>query len=193
MRAYFGLTGTPGTGKKTLAPLVGRELGVQFHGLNDLAKEWGVARKSGADSEVDARVLGRMVTAKVRGPCLLFGHLLPYAFESSEFSRVTVLRCDPAVLRRRLAARGYAEEKIRENVEAELIGVLSADAVAAFGAGRVSEADTSSASPAASAAAVCSSLRSTRGRAARVDWMDSYDSAAKLRSLLGSGTPSART
>ena len=37
---------------------------------------------------------------------------------------VVVLRCDPDILRSRLEERGYAEKKINENVEWELMGSM---------------------------------------------------------------------
>lgn len=40
-----------------------------------------------------------------------------------------VLRCSPAVLRKRLEARGWPPAKVRENVEAEAIDVITQEAV----------------------------------------------------------------
>ena len=40
-----------------------------------------------------------------------------------------VLRCRPSVLRVRLEARGWPAEKVRENVEAEAIDVITQEAV----------------------------------------------------------------
>ena len=190
MNAYLGITGTPGTGKKTLAPLVAARLEIPWRSLNDPAYSSGITRGRGHVTEVDPPKLGRLVSARVEPPCLLYGHLLPYAFGRKAFSKVVVLRCDPAVLKRRLANRGYETEKIIENVEAELIGVIAADTVAAFGKVHVAEVDTSRASVSASAAAVAGLLSST-DRSEPIDWIRSYGSAARLRSLLGSRTPSA--
>jgi adenylate kinase len=53
-----------------------------------------------------------------------------------------LLRCAPEVLEARLAARGYSEAKIRENVAAEVLGVVAAEAIKAFGVDKVSEHDT---------------------------------------------------
>ncbi|HME18355.1 MAG TPA: AAA family ATPase [Nitrososphaerales archaeon] len=193
MAAYFGITGTPGTGKKTLAPLVAAELRVPCLGLNDLARDFNLVRRKKGDAEVDAAELGRRVSTSVTAPCLLYGHLLPFAFGREAFSKVVVLRCDPRTLKRRLAERGYGGEKIAENVVAELIGVISSESVAAFGRARVTEVDTSRGSIPAAVDAVTKCLKRAEGGRAPVDWMGSYDSAAKLRSLLGPRTPSALT
>ena len=42
--------------------------------------------------------------------------------------KVIVLRVHPEILKGRLEARGYSESKIRENLEAEALGVCSAEA-----------------------------------------------------------------
>ena len=41
--------------------------------------------------------------------------------------KVNVLRVHPEILKGRLEARGYSESKIRENLEAEALGVCSAE------------------------------------------------------------------
>ena len=47
-------------------------------------------------------------------------HLLPV-------DAVILIRCHPEILRERLISRNYSEQKIDENVECELIGVISAE------------------------------------------------------------------
>jgi len=190
LTAYIGITGTPGTGKKTLAPLVAASLGVPCHSLSEPAFSSASSRPMGSEIEINAAKLGKHISATVKPPCLLYGHLLPYAFGRDAFSKVVVLRCDPAALGRRLAKRGYGAGKILENVEAELIGVISADAMAAFGRDRVGEVDTSKPFIPATVALVARQLSSMAG-SEPIDWVRSYGSAAKLRSLLGPRTSSA--
>ncbi|NCA74567.1 MAG: AMP kinase, partial [Gammaproteobacteria bacterium] len=43
-------------------------------------------------------------------------------------SAVIVIRCDPDVLAARLAERGYGEEKVKENVQAEILDVILCEA-----------------------------------------------------------------
>jgi len=188
LTSYLGMTGTPGTGKKTLAPMVAAVLKIPFRSLNEIAFSSGLAGRRGG--EVDPAALRRRVLSTVEAPSLLYGHLLPYTFRRGDFARVVVLRCEPAVLKARLLARGYAKEKVADNVEAELIGVVSADSLAAFGRGRVFEVDTSGVSVRDSAAAVAEGL-AKRKPSVPVDWVPAYGSAARLRSLLGPKTPSA--
>ncbi len=187
MRNYLGITGTPGTGKKTLAPLVASRLGVRCFSLTDLAESCGLVEPGESGAEVDARKLGRYILEKVRGSSLLFGHLFPYACRRADIARVVVLRCDPKVLKRRLRARGYPAERIIANVEAELIGVVSADSLTAFGPGKVVEFDTSRIKPDVAALRVSDLLGDPSTHSPPVEWVSSYDSPARLRSLLTVG------
>ncbi len=182
MRSLYGITGTPGTGKKTVAPLVAAIMKVGVLGLNDLAKDYGLIRK---DSGVDPAPLGARVSDQVRGPCVVYGHLLPYAVDRGKVVRAVVLRCDPGVLKERLTERGYHPAKVSENVEAELIGVISADCVDRFGRERVADFDTTGRTPAKAASEVAKFLMSGKQSPRTVDWMESYDSPEKLKSLLG--------
>ena len=181
MSRFFGLTGTPGTGKKTLAPLVSGLLGVPALRLNDLAK--GLAGAKGDDeSEVDTAKLGLAVRSRAEESALLCGHLLPYVLRRSEAKRIVVLRCDPSVLKGRLLSRGYLWPKALENVEAELIGVVSSECYEKFQ--DVVEYDTTRKEPAEAAKAVASLMSGNGTPAPRVEWTRDYDNARELRALL---------
>lgn len=181
MGRFLGITGTPGTGKKTIAPLVARSLGLPVVGLNQLLTRREVATGS---EGVDPEKLRRRLLGRFRGRVLVFGHLLPDVLGRSEVDRVVVLRCDPSVLKRRLRLRRYTPEKVAANVEAELIGVISASCVLRYGWEKVSEFDTTSAGARDSVAGVVRLLSSAHPRVSRLDWVPHYSSAVKLRSLL---------
>ena len=121
----IALTGVPGSGKTTLAASLRGRCAV-LH-LNDLAREAGLlSAKDEARGAylVDMDDLADVVNARlegVRGTVIIEGH---FAHEM-DVDRVVLLRCDPAILIERLRARGYPEEKVRENVEAEALDVLA--------------------------------------------------------------------
>jgi adenylate kinase len=191
MSRFLAIAGTPGTGKKTLAPAVAVRLGLRSVALNGLLTPAESARSS---EGIDPRRLRGRLLARARGNSLVYGHLVADVLEKGDIARVVVLRCDPMELRRRLGIRGYPTSKVTENVEAELIGVVSADCVRKFGRRRCFEFDTTSKSVEASAAGVAKLLGSSRPRGAAVDWVPHYSSAEKLRSLLsGARTDSALT
>ncbi len=182
--SYVGITGTPGTGKKTLAPLVASRMGLKCISLYDEAVASGLVKEGNHDAAIDTAALGRFLADHVGGPALIYGHLLPYVLGRREVRKVAILRCEPKTLKRRLLARGYQPEKVTENVEAELIGVLSADSFAAFGSKKSAEFDTAASRPTAAAKILSEFLRGDREPGPRVDWTLNYGSAPKLRSLL---------
>ncbi|MDG6920499.1 MAG: AAA family ATPase [Nitrososphaerota archaeon] len=182
LKGIFGITGTPGTGKKSVAPLVAGVLGVRCFSVNELAT---ARRRADADEgvyDVDTERLRGEIPSLVPRASVLYGHLLPAVLDPAIAERVVVLRCEPKVLRERLRSRGYPEAKVRANLEAELIGVVAAEAHEAFGVAAC-ELDTTSTSP-QEAAAMAAGLQGGAAGGRRIDWTLGYDSAPKLRSLL---------
>jgi adenylate kinase len=185
MRGMVGISGTPGTGKKTVAPIVARILGLPTPiAVNSLAK---------GEGDVDTALLRRALLELDPPRGVVFGHLLPHVLRKKEAGFVAVLRCEPAVLRERLSSRGYPPAKVTENVEAELIGVVLDECVKRFGSALVHEYDTTSAPPEKVGRAVARDAEAM-GRARRpakarawIDWTLDYDSSTKLRSLLAGG------
>ena len=124
----FCLTGTPGTGKSTLSAELrarGYEVvdGKAFIAENGLLGEYDAARDT---YEVDLDDLNGALDAfrAADRPVVLDSHLSHFM----DSSGIIVLRCRPAVLAERLRARGYPEAKVRENVQAEVLDQILAEA-----------------------------------------------------------------
>ena len=178
----IGITGTPGTGKKSIAPVVAERLGVKCLSLNDAARAYRILK--GKTGSVDVDRLGSRLRRDLPRDAVIYGHLLPYVLDSKRVSKVVVLRCEPGVLKGRLRARGYGHEKVVENVEAELIGVVSSDAFDEYGEEKTWEVDTTKTTPGEAAAAVTGIAEGAPSPGPRIDWTLGYDSEAKLRVLL---------
>jgi adenylate kinase len=183
LQGVVGITGTPGTGKKSVSPIVAKLMGLPCLGLNEFAIAEGLLGQGG---EVDAGLLKRALSRKLKTSAVVYGHLLPYSIDRAQVARVAVLRCEPSILKQRLVSRGYAFDKVAENVEAELIGVVSADAIKAFGKAKVAEVDATYTSPSEAASQVVALAKDRRVKTRPIDWMTNYDSGGKLRSLLPS-------
>jgi adenylate kinase len=188
MKKLLGVTGTPGTGKKSVAADLATLLGFTAMDLNLLARELGCAEQIDESIVVDTRRLSRVLRGRALSGVVLHGHLLPDLFRGKGIDYVAVLRCDPAILKERLRARGYRGDHLRENVEAELIGVSLSTSLQSFGSSRVREFDTSQSKPREVARAIAAGYKSRRRLRSRAwtDWTTRYDSPAELRSLLSS-------
>jgi adenylate kinase len=179
----IGVTGTPGTGKKTVSPLLASLLHKKLVDINSLARARWLPDKSG-EIVVDLKVLRRELK-DVDPDSLVSGHLLPELADPRRVEFVAVLRCNPTVLRERLIARGYPGGKVVDNLEAELVGVVLDAAVRRFGSAKVHEYDTSRAAPSSVARRIAKDYRAGSAQAGPwIDWTLLYDSSTKLTSLL---------
>lgn len=122
MTRRIALTGTPGTGKTAVADRLDDRRVIH---LNDFASKHGLV---GDDGEVDVRLLNTYLDnelADATGTVVFEGH---FAHDLSELDVVIVLRCAPSRLATRLSERDWSKEKLRENMEAEAMGLIAAEA-----------------------------------------------------------------
>ena len=143
MKNTIFITGTPCTGKTTVSEILSDKLNCRLIKINDLAIENDFVL--GIDDEkgykvIDIDALDEKVSQIISDSDELIvfeGHL---AHLCSGADKVIVLRVRPEVLRSRLEGRDYSEAKIRENLEAEAMGVCTAEAYDIYGE-EVSEID----------------------------------------------------
>ena len=136
---------------------------------------------------MDPSKLRKKLLAEAPPGALVYGHMVPDVLRKGEVEFVAVLRCEPSELKRRLEARRYPGEKITENVEAELIGVVLDESIRVFGAKAVREYDTTGRTPDSVARSIARDYRRRASKSAKkpfIDWTIRYDSSTKLRSLL---------
>ncbi|MBP1986699.1 adenylate kinase family protein [Halolamina salifodinae] len=132
------LTGTPGTGKTTVAERVGDRLDIDVHHLNDLIREEGL--HEGEDEQRGSLVADLDAIRKHLGDWsgLLDSHLAHHFGADAAI----VLRCHPDELEARLEERDEPEAKIAENAESEALDIVLSEAVRAYGEENVYEIDT---------------------------------------------------
>jgi len=135
----IGITGSPGTGKKSVAIELAKISGLNLLLVNDFAIKHGLGAMRDKEFVVDLERARRAIDTDGRIIC---GHLLPYIVPKSKLDFVVVLRCSPVVLKKRYAKRGYSPEKISENLEAEMIGVISEKALSVYGSKKLIEFNT---------------------------------------------------
>lgn len=140
----IGLTGTPGTGKTSISRLLEKRRGWKVIYLNDLIKEEHLYSEVDEERDsviADMKLVGERLSEileeekgkdyekeKANGKekeniTIIESHLAHYVTDV-----VIVLRAYPPELKKRLEKRGYSEEKINENAEAEAIDLILAEA-----------------------------------------------------------------
>ena len=119
----IALTGTPGTGKTTVAGLLPYrviDINALVRGGMNLGRD---PERGCLDADMDA-LEQRLKELDSDEISILEGH---FSHHFADWS--VVLRLAPSDLRPRLEARGYSSEKIRENLEAEALDVILVESV----------------------------------------------------------------
>lgn len=140
MTAIF-ITGTPCTGKTTIAS----KLNGHLIKINDVAIKHNFVLGIDEDKGykvIDIEKLSDYVDGLTKkcDELLIFEGHLSHLCDGAD--KVIVLRVRPEVLESRLKARDYSQSKIHENLEAEALGVCTAEAYEKYG-DRVQEIDVS--------------------------------------------------
>ncbi|WP_407416496.1 adenylate kinase family protein [Methanobrevibacter sp.] len=125
------ISGTPCTGKTTIAENLTQKLNWDLVKINDLAISNNFVL--GIDEDKDYKIididaldenLSNIISSSDN--LIVEGHL---SHLCSGADKVIVLRCRPEILEKRLASRNYSDAKIYENLEAEALGVCSAESL----------------------------------------------------------------
>lgn len=131
----IGLTGTPGTGKTSLSKL----LDCNLISINDYYPDISNGKDSEGNWLIDLDKLNETIDLTQHSDTLVEGHVAHFL---SKLDLVVVLRCHPDRLKERLVLRDYKEEKIKENIEAEALNIISGEAFEFYDESKVFEIDT---------------------------------------------------
>ena len=125
------ISGTPCTGKTTISEKLSEKLNWELVKINDLAISnnlvLGIDENKGYKI-IDIDALNDLLLEIIseHDNLIVEGHL---SHLCSGADKLIVLRCRPEILKERLALRNYSSSKINENLEAEAMGVCSAESL----------------------------------------------------------------
>ena len=143
------VTGTPGTGKTAASHLLASKIDALHIDLGELVKRENLS--SGIDKARDSLIVDMdKVSRRVQeiiNDCdcnvIIDGHYATDVLPSESVDLVFVIRRNPDELKKTMEERGFKEEKIYENIAAEILDVCLADAISACGSEKVCEIDAS--------------------------------------------------
>ncbi len=170
------ITGSPGTGKSSVAKALSRRLGMT---LIDLKRVAAGKKLVGKNHEVDIGRLARAVRPLVRkGDFIVEGHLACEFRIPADF--IFVLRTNPRALGRRLAKRHYGAKKLGDNLMGEMLDYCSVRAKSEYGKTPL-ELDTSGRSVGESVREIENAIKRKKKKLDTVDYSGELKDLLKLR------------
>lgn len=138
MKKAILLTGTPGTGKTTVA-LYLKKKGYPVVNTTELVQQDRLYEEYDNDRDcyvVDGAKLSQVLHELILNnekslPLVIDGHVA--IIDKEYLKKCIVFRCSIKQLRQRLQQRNYSEQKIAENVQAEIMEVILTDILHLYG------------------------------------------------------------
>lgn len=169
------ISGTPGVGKTLVATLLASRLSLNYVNLSDLVVKESLylSVDEVRDSFIvdEDRLVKRLTELLSESESDIvvdshYGEIIPDELVRAIF----VLRLNPAVLHERLRLRGWSNEKVRENVEAEILGVCTYNAMSEHSISKVCEIDVTNKEAEEVVEEILGVLNNTKKCEVWVDW-----------------------
>jgi len=139
----IAITGTPGTGKTSVSKIIEKN-GFKVIDLNEIAcdNSFLIGRDEKRDTNiVDIDRVNDFVKKNYSDyDCVFVDSHLSHLLKCVD--RVFVLRAHPNTLRKNLKSKSWNEEKINENVEAEILDIILCETVNIYSEENIIEIDT---------------------------------------------------
>lgn len=141
------ITGNPGVGKHTISKIIAKKISYKILDINKIALSSMNLKKKSSAVDVDIKKLKNNIKKLITKKSLVVGHLAPYVLTKSQAKAVIVLRKSPYSLVSVYKKRKYPHQKMIENLDAEILGIIAYDSIKKFGKNKVYQIDTTKSTP----------------------------------------------
>lgn len=129
------VSGTPGTGKTTFAKKLAKKLNYKYLDVKEIIRKNKLSEgydKKRATDIIDIKKLNKVIIEilKKETNIVIDSHLSHY-LPKKYVEKCYITKCPLPVLKKRLEERRYSEEKIRENLDAEIFDTCRIEALEA--------------------------------------------------------------
>ncbi|MCW4032816.1 MAG: adenylate kinase family protein [Candidatus Bathyarchaeota archaeon] len=185
------ITGTPGVGKTSISKILAEKLGAIHIDVNKLVLDEKL--DIGYDKKrkcyiVDFEKVSKKLIEKIKitseDNLILDGHYATSVIDPKKIDRVFVLRCNPVELEKRLRERDYPQEKVSENLMAELLDVCFYDSIKNCGEDKVRQIDVTEKSSDEVVSKIISILAGELIKTEQIDWISEFENKEKLEWFL---------
>src|SRR3989344_3707173 len=116
------VTGTPGTGKTTVAKLISAHLNFKYIDVNEIIKQHNICDEYDKERKctiVDGNKLKAILEKRIKSSKdnLIIDSHMSHIVSPKIVRFCIVTRCELKILKKRLEERDYNEQKVRENLD----------------------------------------------------------------------------
>lgn len=184
------ITGTPGVGKHTIAESLSIEMGkIPILDINQIILSENLLidcsenkNKNEVDIQKTYEFLTLLLSKDEFQNSIIVGHLAPYVVHSDSVDLVVILRRSPYELKKIYQERFYSESKTQDNINAEILGILSYDSTKNFEFSKLSELENSSTLPPSSVShSIVDMCLNAKSRSfGHIDWLSLVQSDSEM-------------
>ncbi len=126
------VTGTPGTGKTDIAKAIAKKLKMKYIDVNEVIDSNNLKEcydKKRDTYVVDEKKLSKALVGIIKkDKNVVIDSHMAHEIPSKYVELCVVTKCELNELKKRLSKRGYHENKVRENMDAEIFGICMEEA-----------------------------------------------------------------